>query len=240
MRYISAMEEIPKEETPKETFEQFKNSFSYGSRTDLSFKFLKAFSDEEGAQFFQTLLEKIGLSLDDGDFKRITDHVVQGQIAAYSKPTTWTYTDGPFTPLTKMVKEMQIGLISSTGHFPAGEDPEPFGVKHMSQTEAAARINDFLKDAPVLSEIPLDIDPAQLMVRHGGYDIRGAQADRNVAFPIDRLQELAADGHIGGAVSPAFSFVGAAAQRRLLKECIPGWIERFKAAKIEGLLLVPV
>ena len=46
-----------------ETFESFKNSFSYGSRTDLNFKFLKTLSDEEAADFFQELLWKLGDSI---------------------------------------------------------------------------------------------------------------------------------------------------------------------------------
>ncbi|MEM7799878.1 MAG: glycine/sarcosine/betaine reductase selenoprotein B family protein [Chloroflexota bacterium] len=224
----------------QESFNDFKNSFSYGSRTDLSFKFLKGLSEEEGATFFQDLIKKIGLSIDDGDLSRLVDHVVDGQILAYSKPTTWTYDDGPFTPLTKAVNKMNIGLLTSTGHFVKGEDPNPLGVEQMTQQEATERISDFLKDAPALSEIPLDIDSDALCVRHGGYDIRGVEADRNVALPLDQLRALEKDGAIGSASSPAYSFVGAAAQRRLLKECIPGWIERIKGAKIEGMLLVPV
>jgi hypothetical protein len=39
-----------------ESFEGFKNSFSYGSRTDMNFKFLKNLSEEDAAQFFQDLL----------------------------------------------------------------------------------------------------------------------------------------------------------------------------------------
>ncbi len=63
-----------------ESFEEFKNSFAYGSRTDLNFKFLKALSNEEAAQFFQDLLWKLGDSFDDGQFDRLVEHVRQGQI----------------------------------------------------------------------------------------------------------------------------------------------------------------
>lgn len=34
-----------------ESFLQFKNSFSYGSRSDLSFKFLKNLSEADAARF---------------------------------------------------------------------------------------------------------------------------------------------------------------------------------------------
>ena len=35
-----------------ESFQGFKDSFAYGSRTDLNFKFLKALSSDEAAEFF--------------------------------------------------------------------------------------------------------------------------------------------------------------------------------------------
>lgn len=224
----------------KETFSEFKDSFSYGSRNDLNFKFLKGLTDEEAADFFQQLLTKLGDTIDDGDPTRLINHVVAAQNHSYRKPTTWTYDEGPLTPLTKPVSEMRIGLLTSTGHFVAGEDPEPFGVKGMTQEEAAARISDFLRAAPDLSPIPLDTPQDGLDVRHGGYDIRGVQADRNVALPMDRLLDLEKEGVVGTAVSPAYSFVGAAAQRRLLSQSAPVWAETFQVQAIEGMILVPV
>lgn len=223
-----------------ESFSEFKDSFSYNSRTDLNFKFLAALSIEEAADFFQQLLEKLGDTLDDGNVERLIDHVVSGQVQGYRQPTMWHYDEGSFTQLTKSVSEMRIGLLTSTGHFVTGEDPEPFGVKGMSQAEAIDRIQDFLRAAPDLSPIPLTTPREQLHVRHGGYDIRGVQVDRNVALPLDRMVELDAEGVIGTAVSPAYSFVGAAAQRRLLSQSIPSWAEEIRQQGIEGMVLVPV
>ena len=45
---------------------------------------------------------------------------------------------------------------------------------------------------------------------------------------------------IGTAVSPAYSFVGAAAQRRLLSKSVPEWLQIFQQQEIEGVVLVPV
>ena len=58
-------------ENSKETFEDFKNSFSYGSRSDLNFKFLKNLSDEDASHFLQEFLWKMGDALNDGDFSRL-------------------------------------------------------------------------------------------------------------------------------------------------------------------------
>lgn len=223
-----------------ESLEEFKNSFSYGSRPDLNFKFLASFSEEEAGDFFQELLNKLGDTINDGDATRLIDHVVQAQTKGYGRPGAFEYDDGPFTPLSKPVSDMRIGLITSTGNFVERHDPEPFGVKNMDQAEATERIQDFLKAAPEFSEIPLDTPTDKLKARHGGYDIRSVMADRNVALPLDHMREFEADGTIGRAASPAYSFVGATAQRRMQKESIPGWIKMFQEREIEGAVLVPV
>ena len=130
--------------------------------------------------------------------------------------------------------------MSSSGHFVDGDDPKPFGVENMSQKEAEARIDDFLKVEPQLSVIPMDTPIEKLRVRHGGYDVRGSLADPNVNFPISRLRELQAEERIGELASDAYSFVGATAQLRLLNHTGPEWVKIFQEKRIDALLLVPV
>ena len=110
----------------------------------------------------------------------------------------------------------------------------------MTQTEAVNRISDFIKSEASLSAIPVTTPQSKLRVRHGGYDIRGVQADPNVAFPIDRLRELESEGCIGELLPDAYSFVGATAQLRLLNQAGPEWVEILKAQDVEAALLVPV
>ena len=223
-----------------ESFAEFKNSFAYGTRTDLNFKFLKNLPDAEAAQFFQELLYKLGDTLDDGDLSRVADHAFAWQAKAYAGAGNWRYPNGPFTPLRKLLTAAKVALLTSSGHFVAGDDPEPFGIKNMTQTEAMARIDDFLKEEPVLSLIPRDTPLEQLRVRHGGYDIRSAQADPNVTFPLARMRELAQEGRIGELAANAYSFVGACAQTPLLKRTGPKWVERLQAEAIDAVVLVPV
>jgi hypothetical protein len=224
-----------------ESFNDFKNSFSYGSRTDLNFKFLKVLSDKEAAQFFQSLLWKIGDFLNDGNKTPLIEHVRDWQTKAYSsQEPTWVYEDGPFTALAKPLRQAHLALITSTGHFVAGDDPQPFGVEDMTQEEAIKRISEFTGSASQLSLIPLDTPGEQLRVRHGGYDIRGAQADHNTVLPIDRLRELVDEGVIGTLQPTAYSFVGATAQTRLIKQSGPQWLAMFQERGIEAALLVPV
>ncbi len=228
------------EPATSESFAEFKNSFAYGTRTDLNFKFLKNLPDAEAAQFLQDLLHKLADTLDDGDLSRMADHVFAWQAQAYAGVGNWHYPDGPFIPLAKPLAEARIALLTSSGHFVVGDDPEPFGIKGMTQTEAMARIDDFLKEEPVLSVIPRDTPPDQLRVRHGGYDIRSAQADPNVNFPLALMREFAQEGRLGELAANAYSFVGACAQTPLLKRTGPQWVERLQAEAIDAVVLVPV
>lgn len=228
------------ENDKRESLEDFKNSFSYGSRTDLNFKFLEALSDEEASQFFQELLWKLSDSFDDGNFNRLLEHVFVWQMKAYDGHSRWTYEEGPFTRLKKPISDSTIGLVTSSGHFVEGQDPEPFGVKEMTQEEATERIVDFLKGTPELSVIPMDTPIEMLQVRHGGYDIRSAQADPNVTFPLERLRELREEGVIGGLSPMAFSFLGATSQRKLLNHVGPEWVEGIQGQGVDGVILVPV
>jgi len=223
-----------------ESFEDFKNSFSYGSRTDLNFKFLKLMQDSEAAGFIQDLFQKLGESIDDGDYPRIVAHICKGQVDAYSRDPQFVYDTGPFSPMKKPVSESRLTLISSTGHFVKGDDPRPLGVENMSQETAIERIQDFLKEEPALSTIPFDTPEENRMVRHGGYDIHGIETDINVGFPIERCMELKEEGVIGDLTSDAFSFVGACSQKRLLKKTGPRWVRKFKELEIDAALLVPV
>ena len=225
---------------PRESFEQFKKSFSYGSRNDLNFKFLAGLSDGEAAHFLQDLLWKLGDTIDDQQWERIIDHVIEGQIRGYSGPARYSYDDGPFANLRKSLSQSTLALITSSGHFVEGNDPEPFGIANMSQQEAVRRIDDFLKAEPTLSEIPTTIPIEKLRVRHGGYDVQGSLADPNTSFPLERLRELEEEGIIGRLSASAYSFVGACAQTRLLKHSCPQWTDMLKQQEIDVALLVPV
>jgi hypothetical protein len=227
-----------------ESFEEFKDSFSYGSRSDLSFKFLKRLSPEDAAEFFRRLLEEVGHTFDDGDLDRIHRLVYRAQVEGYAPDPgvtpAFVYESGPFAPLRRSLSECRVGLLTSSGHFTAGDDPRPFGIEDMSQEEAAARIDDFLRTAPELSEIHREVEADRLRVRHGGYDIRSADLDHNVTLPRDALVEAEAGGAIGEFAETMYSFVGAASQLRLRKHVLPEWIERFRADELDALLLVPV
>ena len=227
-------------EPSKETFDEFRNSFSYGSRTDLFFKWMKSGSADLAAGFLQEILDLIGHLIDDGDTRPIVETIINAQAEAYAGPGSFEYEDGPFTKLDQPVSESRVALLTTTGHFVKGNDPNPFGIENLTQEQATTMTAEFGRADPVLSEIPTTTSAANTRVRHAGYDIRASASDRNVSLPIDRMNELADEGVIGGFVSPAFSFVGLTSQLRLRNEIGFEWAARAKAAGAQAALLIPI
>ncbi len=225
---------------PQETFEAFKNSFFYGSRSDMSFKFLVHLSDDQASAFFQGLLAKLMDAYDGGDTAPVCEHIRQGQIISYAREARAVYDTGPFTPMNVSLSQTRLMLLTSSGHFVDGDDPDPLGVENMTQAQAEQQIMGFIKESPALSAIPVDTPTDRLVVRHGGYNVQGARRDPNVSLPLQRLRELSVDGVFAGLSEPVYSFVGACSQVRLLKREAPGWVRRFKAQKVDAALLVPV
>ncbi|MEE9248167.1 MAG: glycine/sarcosine/betaine reductase selenoprotein B family protein [Dehalococcoidia bacterium] len=232
------------ESTP-ETLEEFRKSFSYGSRNDLFFKFLASnnFSDQEAGEILRGLLTKLGEALDTGDYQVVREYVYQWQMRGYAPqeqngraPRTFQYDSAPWTPLSRPLSESRVTLISTGGLFVEGNDP--LGPDGPTQEEAISQIADFLRRLPKIVTIPRDIDPDRLRVRHPGYDIRGAMLDCNVIFPIDRLRELLEEGVLGELAEDNYSFVGATSQRRLLAEAAPALAREIRSKKVDAALLV--
>ncbi len=178
-------------------------------------------------------------SLNRDNHDELIKHIVQGQIKAYSGEAKYTYSEGYFSPFEKKVADSTIGMLTSTGHFVEGDDPNPLNVEGMTQEEAIDRVNDFLREKPVLSSIPKLVDKEDLRVRHGGYDISGALADPNVAFPLDIVKDLEANGDIGKLTDNLYSFIGACAQKPLISEVENNWLQMIKAEELDGIILVP-
>jgi D-proline reductase (dithiol) PrdB len=227
-----------------ESLKEFKDSFFYGSRSDLNAKFLADLSVEQAGEFLAEMLASIGQVIDDGDAQPLIDRFIDWQRRAYGGPpdrkAKFAYSDTPFTPLARPLSESRIALVTSSGHFVDGDDPQPFGELAMTQSEAEARIGEFLRLDPTLSHIPIDVAPEKLRARHGGYPIAAVLADHQVALPLEHLRDAATRGLVGEVAPVAYSFVGATSQLRLRDQVAPEWTEMLRAAEVDLVLLVPV
>ena len=99
----------------------------------------------------------------------------------------------PLASLRMPLHRARVAFVSSAGVQPKGT--VPFDVVHP--------VGDYsFRVVPSASSVS-DLEIHQLK-----YPTDGASQDLNVIFPIERLQELAADGLIGGLTPNFFSFIG--------------------------------
>ena len=92
--------------------------------------------------------------------------------------------------VTKGLSEMTIALATAAG-------------VHL---KADARFN--LAGDTSFRVVPNDAPIGDMMVTHGGYDNADVNKDINCMFPVDRLNELAADGFIKAAAPNHYTFMG--------------------------------
>ena len=80
---MSNANDTPGSETG-ETLEQFRRSFSYGSRSNLNFKFMKSMSDDEAAAFIEDTLRNLSDAYNTGDVAPMIETAISAQIAGYA------------------------------------------------------------------------------------------------------------------------------------------------------------
>ena len=120
--------------------------------------------------------------------------------------------------------QCRIAIVSTAGLHK--RDDRPFGP---SATATDYRI------------IPGDTPAGDLVMSHQSvnFDRTGFQEDHNVAFPLDRLNELAREGAIGGVADFHYSIMGAAPIRQLAGKAreLAGLLKR---DKVDAVVLSPV
>jgi len=224
-----------------ETVTELKNSFFYGSRNNLFFKYLggKNISENEFTVFLEKLLNVIVDDIDKDEFSELKELIFNSQIKGYLPKTNndqYTYEYTPWTEFNKSLKESKLSLISAGGVFCTDNDPiEPKG---MTQEDAIKKISEFLKSPPTLAEIPNNISTERLSIRHPGYDIRAAQQDPNVVFPYEILKNLHQEDMFGSYTDNFYSFVGASQQSAIIKTHAPKWAGMLKSHNVDAVLLV--
>lgn len=133
-------------------------------------------------------------------------------------------TEAPaFVPLTKPLSESTVCLIGSGAIYESGQ------VAFHSKDDTSVRI------------ISSDVDTDRLRTAHFAYDQTDARADINCVFPLDRLNDLASDGTIGGVCDEAYSFMGGIYSIRRTEEIVgPRLVDLVQGQAPDIVLLVPV
>ena len=86
-----------------------------------------------------------------------------------------------------------------------------------------------------------DTPAAGLAMSHvsTNYDRSGFQRDINIAYPIDRLNELAADGVIGSVAATHYAVMGST-DPKTMGETVDALSVRLAADKVDAVLFLPV
>lgn len=134
----------------------------------------------------------------------------------------------PWSPLRKPLSESRLALVSSAGFVIAGQKPFDPTVKGGDVS---------------FRDIPSDLRVEALVDTHRSesFDHEGMRRDPNLAFPLDRLRELAERGRIGSVNRRHLSFMGSiTAPGRLVRDTAPEAARRLVADGVDAALLVPV
>jgi D-proline reductase (dithiol) PrdB len=232
----------PSQELAPVTLMDFAKSLWRGERSDNYFKFLKDVPEKEVDLFFQRLLRTVGDAIDDRDIGLLTRFVQQEQVQGYlptqtPSPIREDLPDAPFAPLRKPLSEATIALFTS-GAIHRDDQPS-FYPTNMTYEEAVRNDRTALERIASLRIIPADTPAEQLHPSHIAYDIRAAQKDINVMFPLARFRELAQQGVIGAVAENNYSFQGLTNIPRFRDETAPQWAQMLKDAQVDAVFLTP-
>ena len=134
----------------------------------------------------------------------------------------------PFARPRRPLEACRVALVSSAGMVLPGQ--EPF-VESVRGGDWSWR------------EIPSETAVETLRDTHRSesFDHSGMRADPNLAFPLDRLRELAAAGAIGAVAPRHASIMGSlTAPGRLIARTAPEIADAFAGDQVDVALLVPV
>jgi D-proline reductase (dithiol) PrdB len=134
----------------------------------------------------------------------------------------------PWQPLAKPLSECRVGIVTSAGLVEPGQEPFDDDVRGGDWSYR------------VLSA---DADVQSLIESHrsNAFDRAGLQVDKGLAFPLERLRELVANGRIGSISGRHLSFMGSiTAPGRLIKRSAPEAAKVLVEEEVDVALLVPV
>ncbi|MFN6201294.1 MAG: selenoprotein B, partial [Acidobacteriota bacterium] len=96
---------------------------------------------------------------------------------------------------------------------------------------------------PSWRQIPNGIETRTLIESHRSqsFDHRGIEADRNLAFPLDRFRDLEAAGKVGRLNHRHFSFMGSIiGPRPLIDQTAPAVARLLRADRVDVAFLTPL
>ena len=134
----------------------------------------------------------------------------------------------PGARLEKPLSQARIALITTAGFYLPGQKPFDQSFRH---------------DDCSFREIPWGTPPESLRIGQSSdaFDHAGIEADRNLAFPLDRLCELVEAGIVGESAPRHLSIMGSIiAPARLISESAPEIARLLGEDNVDAVFLAPV
>ncbi|MEE8466691.1 MAG: glycine/sarcosine/betaine reductase selenoprotein B family protein [Dehalococcoidia bacterium] len=184
-------------------------------------KYLKRLPEDEVTEFFNRLFNLNVEARDAGDWT-IVDRFLeeQGDEIAARVAIPMGFDDTPWSPFKKRLSESKVAVLSTGGIYVEGQQP-------------------FDTDGDwSFREIPLDTPLDQLRVAHTHYDTTGVAEDVDAVLAMHRLLELEAEGIVGEAQTPTYSFMGYIPDPSGLMEVTgPEVADRLKEDGVDGVVI---
>ena len=136
----------------------------------------------------------------------------------------------PFHRLSKPLEDARLTVVTTAGI--SLKTDEPFDMEREKKEPT--------RGDPTYREIPKGTTGKDIDVNHLHVNTDYVKQDINVVLPINRFQEFAADGTIGGLATTAYSYYGYQMDpSALLTETMPKVAADMKAEGVEAVLLTP-
>ena len=132
--------------------------------------------------------------------------------------------DTPWTPLGKPLSQSKLALVTTAGLHVRGDAP-------------------FASGDPSFRAIAANVEARDIVQSHAsiGFDHTGIYRDLNLAFPIDRLRELAAEGAVGSLATQYYAFMGAQRNpQKMIDESAPEVAALLNQEGVDVVLLTPI
>lgn len=184
-------------------------------------KYLVRQAEEDVTRFMNELFNLSVLAREENDWQPVEQFLNRWEdILTDRLDLPMAFDTTPWAPFTKSLSDARIAVLTTGGI-------------HLAHQEAFDVDGDWS-----YREIPLDTPLEDFRVAHTHYDTVGVAEDVDAVFAIHRLQELAAEGIVGEAQSPTYSFMGYIRDvAGLMEVSAPDVAQKLKADGVDGVVI---
>jgi len=184
-------------------------------------KYLKRLTEAEVTEFFNRLFHLNVEARETGNWSIVDNFLEeQGDKIAARVAVPMIFDQAPWSPFNKRLSESKVAVLTTGGVYVEGQKPFNTDGDHSYR------------------EIPLDTPMDQLRVAHTHYDTNGVAEDVDAVLAMHRLTDMVADGLVGEALTPTYSFMGFIPDPSGLMEVTgPEVAERLKEDDVDGVVI---